>query len=99
MTSAAPDETREQAELAIWLGGASTACWLCCPFWILVSYVALPVALAGVVRAYVEYQASKSGRASRPRAIAGAVLSVLGATAAITYLTFLANHPELPVQG
>ncbi|MEU8648552.1 hypothetical protein [Streptomyces sp. NPDC048737] len=40
----APDETREGAELAVWFGGASMACWLCCPFWTLVSFVALPLA-------------------------------------------------------
>ncbi|WP_406446000.1 hypothetical protein OHB14_43320 [Streptomyces sp. NBC_01613] len=100
MTSVgASDETREGAELAVWFGGASMACWLCCPFWILVCFIALPLALVGLVRACVEYHASKSGRASRPRAVVGAVLSLLGATAAITYMIFLANHPDLPVQG
>jgi hypothetical protein len=93
------DETREKAELAVWFGGASLACWLCCPFWILVSFVTLPLALVGVVRACVEYQAPRSGRASRPRAVVGGVLSLLGATAAIAYMIFLANHPDLPVQG
>lgn len=100
MTSAgASDETRVGAELAVWFGGASVACWLCCPFWILVCFIALPLALVGLVRACVEYRASTSGRASRPRAVVGALLSLLGATAAITYMIFLANHPELPVQG
>ncbi len=100
MTSVgASDETRVGAELAVWFGGASMACWLCCPFWILVCFIALPLALVGIVRACVEYRASKSGRASRPRAVVGAVLSLLGATASITYMIFLANHPDLPVQG
>ncbi|MET7453909.1 hypothetical protein ABZT03_18910 [Streptomyces sp. NPDC005574] len=100
MTSVgAPEETRQGAELAVWFGGASLACWLCCPFWILVSFVALPLALAGLVRARVEYRASKSGRASRPRAVVGAALSLLGAAAAITYMVFSARHPGLPVQG
>jgi hypothetical protein len=93
-----PDETREKAELAVWFGGASLACWFCCPFWILVSFVALPLALVGLVRACVEYHASKSGRANRTRAAAGAVLSLLGASAAIAYMIYLATHPDLPVQ-
>ncbi|MFF4784215.1 hypothetical protein ACFY3E_23285 [Streptomyces griseorubiginosus] len=95
----ASDETRVGAELAVWFGGASMACWLCCPFWILVCFIALPLALVGLVRACVEYRASKLGRASGPRAVVGAVLSPLGAIAAITYMIFLANHPDLPVQG
>ncbi|MGW1750980.1 hypothetical protein ACWCRD_36275 [Streptomyces sp. NPDC002092] len=95
----APDETRERSALAIWFGGTSTACWLCCPFWVLVCFIALPVALIGLVRAWIEYRASRAGRASRPRAIVGGVLSLLGATAAIAYMIFLASHPDLPVQG
>jgi hypothetical protein len=94
----ASGQTREGAELAVWFGGASMAGWLCCPFWILVSFVSLPLALVGLVRACVEYHASRSGRASRLRAVIGAVLSLLGATAAITYMIFLANHPDLPAQ-
>ncbi|MEW2753364.1 hypothetical protein AB0944_12120 [Streptomyces sp. NPDC048399] len=93
-----PDETREKAELAVWFGGASLACWFCCPFWILVSLVALPLALVGLARAFVEHRASKAGRANGTRALVGAVLSLLGAAAAITYMIFLANHPDLPVQ-
>ncbi|POX57441.1 hypothetical protein C3492_43620 [Streptomyces sp. Ru62] len=94
-----PEETREKAELAVWFGEASLACWFCCPFWILVSFGALPLALVGLVRAFVEYRASRSGRAHRRRAVVGGVLSLLGATAAITYMIFLATHPDLPVQG
>jgi hypothetical protein len=30
--------------------------------------------------------------------VTGAVLSLPGAAAAITYMVFLADHPELPVQ-
>ncbi|MFF4541171.1 hypothetical protein [Streptomyces aureus] len=93
------DETREKAELAVWFGGASLACWICCPFWVLVSFVALPLALVGLVRAFVEYRASKSGGAGGTRALVGAALSLLGAAAAITYMLFLATHPDLPVQG
>ncbi|MFB7244359.1 hypothetical protein CW362_19725 [Streptomyces populi] len=94
----APDGTRERAELAVWFGGASLACWFCCPFWVLVSFISLPLALVGAVRAFVEYRASRSGRASRTRAVVGGVLSLLGAAAAITYMVFLAAHPGLPVQ-
>ncbi len=99
MTSVgASDETREVKELAVWFGGTSVACWFCCPFWTLVCYLALPMALVGLVRAYVEHQASLHGRASRSRAVAGGVLSLLGGAAAIAYMIFLATHPDLPVQ-
>ncbi|WP_306184780.1 MULTISPECIES: hypothetical protein [unclassified Streptomyces] len=94
-----PETTRKKRELAVWFGGASLACWFCCPFWILVSFVALPMALTGLVRACVEYRAAKSGRASGPRAVAGGVLSLLGAAAAIAYMIFLSTHPDIPVQG
>ncbi|WP_328837259.1 hypothetical protein [Streptomyces europaeiscabiei] len=100
MTSVgAPGETQEMKELAVWFGGASVACWFCCPFWILVCFLTLPMALVGLVRAYLEYQASAHGRASRSRAVVGGVLSLLGGTAAIAYMIFLATHPDLPVQG
>jgi membrane protein implicated in regulation of membrane protease activity len=100
MTSAdAPDETRGKAGLAVWFGGASLAPWLCCPFWALVCFIALPLALVGLVRACVEYRVSRTGRASRPRAAVGGVLSLLGAAASIAYLTYLSSHPDLPVQG
>ncbi|MER7486915.1 hypothetical protein ABTY20_13650 [Streptomyces sp. NPDC126497] len=99
MTSAgAVDGTRERTELAVWFGGASLAPWFCCPFWALVCFLALPLALVGLVRACVEYRASGPGRASAPRAVVGGALSLLGAAAAIAYLVFLAGHPDLPVQ-
>jgi hypothetical protein len=94
-----PDETRQRAELAVWFGGASLACWLCCPFWSLVCFITLPLAVVGLVRARIEYQASRSGGTSGPRAVVGGVLSLLGTAAAIAYLVFLATHPDLPVQG
>ncbi|MET7478052.1 hypothetical protein ABZT17_27325 [Streptomyces sp. NPDC005648] len=93
-----PDERRERSALAIWFGGLSTACWFFCPFWMLVCFVALPVALVGLVRAWIEFHASRAGRASGPRAVAGGVLSLLGASAAIAYMIFLADHPNLPIQ-
>ncbi|MFH8337843.1 hypothetical protein [Streptomyces sp. AM6-12] len=92
-------EAQQKAAVAVWFGGASVGCWFCCPFWALVSCGALPLALIGLVRSWVEYRASGAGRASRRRAVAGGGLSLLGATAAIAYLVFLARHPELPVQG
>jgi hypothetical protein len=98
ISSGAPGEGREGPELAVRFGGASLACWFCCPFWALISFVALPAALVGLVRARVEYHASKAGRTSGSRAVTGAVLSLPGAAAAITYMVFLADHPELPVQ-
>jgi hypothetical protein len=95
----APDETQKMAELAVGFGGASVACWFCCPFWMLVCFLALPMALVGLVRAYIEYRASALGRANRSRAVVGGALSLLGGTAAIAYMIFLATHPDLPVQG
>ncbi|MEV6022037.1 hypothetical protein [Streptomyces sp. NPDC052036] len=95
----APDETHDVSELAVWFGGASVTCWFCCPFWMLVWFVSLPLALVGLVRAYIEYRASKLGRTSRSRAVLGGVLSLVGAAAAIAYVVFLALHPDLPVQG
>jgi hypothetical protein len=94
----APDEPRQTGEFAVFLGGASVACWFCCPFWILVSVAALPLALAGLARAWVEYRASEQGRANRPRAVVGGALSLLGAAAAVAYLIFTATHPDLLIQ-
>ncbi|MEU6367862.1 hypothetical protein ABZ876_19495 [Streptomyces sp. NPDC046931] len=93
-----PDPTRGVAGLAVWFGGLSVACWFCCPFWMLVWFVSLPLALAGMVRAYIEYRAPGPERTSRSRAVVGGVLSLVGAAAAIAYLIFLALHPDLPVQ-
>jgi len=92
------DETRGGLELAVWFGGVSVACWFCCPFWMLVWFFALPMGLAGLVRSFVECRASTHGRASRSRAVAGGVLSLLGAAAAVAYLIFLGTHPDLPIQ-
>ncbi|MEV5433693.1 hypothetical protein [Streptomyces sp. NPDC052701] len=95
----AQDRTRDVAELAVWLGGVSVACWLCCPFWTLISFLALPAGLAGLVRSAIEYRASAHGRTSRTRAAAGGALSLMGTGAAIAYLVFVAGRPDLPVQG
>ncbi|MFI9646530.1 hypothetical protein ACIHAA_09585 [Streptomyces sp. NPDC052040] len=76
----------------------SVGSWFCCPFWALVSYFTLPLALVGLVLACVEYRASRSDRASRPRALVGGALSLLGTAASIAYVIFLGLHPELPVQ-
>ncbi|GAB2735203.1 hypothetical protein [Streptomyces bullii] len=98
--SSAPacDETRERPGLAVWCGGASLACWICCPLWALVAFLALPLGLTGLTRAWLEYRSSADGRTSRPRAVTGAALSLLGTAAAVAYLVFLGTHPHLPVQ-
>jgi hypothetical protein len=93
-----PDAPRRRGEFAVWFGGASVACWFCCPFWALVSVLALPMALVGLARACVEYRASAQGRADTSRAVVGGALSLLGGAAAVAYLIFLATHPDLPVQ-
>nr|WP_145486672.1 MULTISPECIES: hypothetical protein [Streptomyces] len=92
------DAAHHKAEVAVWFGGASLVWWFCCPFWGLVSFGALPSALIGLVRAWVEYRASRAGRAGGRRALVGGG-ALLGVTAAIAYLVFLARHPELPAQG
>ncbi|MFI9245490.1 hypothetical protein ACIGXF_23580 [Streptomyces sp. NPDC053086] len=73
----------------------SAGCWLCCPFWALVSVVALPAGPAGLVRCVVEHRA---GRA-RGRVVAGGLLSLVGTAAAVAHPVFLGTHPDLPVQG
>lgn len=93
-----PDETPQVTEFAVWCGGASVACWFCCPVWVLVSVLALPLALVGLVRAYVEFRAAVHGRASRTRAVVGGALSLLGGAAAIACTVFLAVHPDLLIQ-
>jgi hypothetical protein len=91
----APERRREGWEISVWLGAVSVGCWLCCPFWSLVSVVALPAGLAGLVRCAVEHRA---GRA-RGRVLAGGLLSLVGTAAAVAWLVFLGTHPDLPVQG
>ncbi|MEU5792465.1 hypothetical protein ABZ800_02880 [Streptomyces sp. NPDC047813] len=95
----ASGEAHRTAEVAVRFGGASLVGWFCCPFRALVSFGALPSALVGLVRAWVEYRASRAGRASGRRALVGGDLSLLGAVAAIACPVFLARHPEFPVQG
>lgn len=65
------DAAHHEAEVAVWFGGASLVWWFCCPFWGLVSFGALPSALIGLVRAWVEYRASRAGRAGGRRALVG----------------------------
>ncbi|GGJ16241.1 hypothetical protein [Streptomyces brasiliensis] len=86
-------------ELAVWFGGASVGVWLCCPFWTLTCFVALPLGLIGLVCARIEYLEALDGRAHRRRAVTGGVLSLVGTAAAIVYLVFLVSHPDLPAQG
>ncbi|GAB2806303.1 hypothetical protein GCM10027073_43780 [Streptomyces chlorus] len=68
------------------------------PVWTVVCFLALPLALVGLVRACVEYRASVRGRTSRPHAVVGGVLSLPGATAAILYMVFPATRPDLALQ-
>ncbi|MDW8808821.1 hypothetical protein P1P68_29515 [Streptomyces scabiei] len=44
LSTDAPDEPRQAGEFAVFFGGASVACWFCCPFWILVSRASTSVA-------------------------------------------------------
>ncbi|GAB2457996.1 hypothetical protein [Streptomyces incanus] len=58
----------------------------------------MALALVGLVRACVEHRASVRGRTSRPHAVVGGVRPLLGATAAILYVAFLATRPDLALQ-
>ncbi|MFJ4847324.1 MULTISPECIES: hypothetical protein [unclassified Streptomyces] len=85
--------------LAVPFGAASIACWCCCPFWMLVWFVALPLGLTGLLRGVIEYRAASRRGEARGNPLAGLALSTVGTAAAITYMVFLLTHPELPIQG
>ncbi|WP_327422653.1 hypothetical protein OG763_22625 [Streptomyces sp. NBC_01230] len=85
--------------LAVAFGGGSVAFWFCCPFWMLVWLLALPLGLTGLVRGCIEYRAASRRGTSRARPLVGLVLSFLGTSAAVAYLIFLLTHPDLPIQG
>ncbi|WP_406452445.1 hypothetical protein OG782_18840 [Streptomyces sp. NBC_00876] len=84
---------------AVAFGGASVAFWFCCPFWMLVWVLALPLGVTGLVRGVIEYRAASRGGGSRTQPLIALVLSSLGTVAALAYMVFVFTHPELPVQG
>ncbi|MFE6127380.1 hypothetical protein ACFQ6Q_03765 [Streptomyces sp. NPDC056437] len=84
--------------LAVVFGGASVAFWFCCPFWMLVRVLALPLGLAGLVRGSIEYRAASRQSTSRTEPLTGLVLSCLGTVAAAAYMIFVFTHPDLPIQ-
>lgn len=79
-------------------GAVSVGFWFCCPFWMLVWFVALPLGLTGLVRGVIEYRAASRLGASRAQPLTGLALSAVGTTAAIAYMIFLLTHPDLPIQ-
>ncbi|MFI5634667.1 hypothetical protein ACIA8E_36030 [Streptomyces sp. NPDC051664] len=84
--------------LAVAFGGVSVAFWFCCPFWMLVWLLALPLGLTGLVRGSIEYRAAARQNTSRTQPLVGLVLSFVGTSAAAAYMIFVLTHPDLPVQ-
>lgn len=74
-------------------------CWFCCPFWMIVWPLALPIGLTGVVRGVIECRAASHRGVSRARPLTGLVLAVVGTAAAVAYMIFVFTHPDLPIQG
>ncbi|WP_232789792.1 hypothetical protein [Streptomyces jeddahensis] len=87
-----------QMSLAVVFGGASVAFWFCCPFWMLVWLLALPLGLTGLVRGSIEYRAASRQGASRAQPLTGLVLSSVGTVAAVAYMVFVFTHPDLLIQ-
>lgn len=85
-------------ELAVVFGGVSVAFWFCCPFWLLVWMLALPVGLTGLVRGVIEYRAASREGTSRTKSLTGLVLSSIGTAAAVAYMMFVFTHPNLEIQ-
>ncbi|WP_371624619.1 hypothetical protein OG245_18520 [Streptomyces sp. NBC_01116] len=88
----------EQTSLAVAFGGASVALWFCCPFWMLVWLLALPLGLTGIVRGVIEYRAASRHDTSRAQPRLGLALSTVGAAAAVAYMIFVFTHPDLLIQ-
>ncbi|MFJ6630845.1 hypothetical protein ACIQMR_05435 [Streptomyces sp. NPDC091376] len=84
--------------LAVVFGEASVAFWFCCPFWMLVWALALPLGLTGLVRGFIEYRAATRHSASRSQPPSGLALSFVGTMAAVTYMIFVFTHPDLLIQ-
>ncbi|URM91541.1 hypothetical protein LUW75_17920 [Streptomyces sp. MRC013] len=79
-------------------GGLSVAFWFCCPFWVLVWLLALPLGLTGLVRGCVELRTASRLNTSRTAPVTALVLSALGTGAAVAYVVFVFTHPDLPIQ-
>lgn len=88
----------QRTELSVAFGGASVAFWFCCPFWLVVWMVALPVGLTGLVRGAIEYRAASRQGMSRTKSLIGLVLSSIGTAAAVAYMIFIFTHPYLDIQ-
>ncbi|MFD3331259.1 hypothetical protein ACFWV1_01145 [Streptomyces sp. NPDC058700] len=80
-------------------GAASVAFWFCCPFWMLVWVLALPLGLTGLVLGALEHRAASRQGVSRAQPLTGLALSSVGTAAAVAYMLFVFTHPELPIQG
>lgn len=74
-------------------------CWFCCPFWMVVWPLALPIGLAGVVRGFIECRAASRQGVSRAQPLIGLALAAVGTAAAVVYMIFVFTHPDLPIQG
>lgn len=81
---------------SIWLGGASVAIWFCCPFWMVVCYLALPLGVTGLWYGMAHHRSPD--RELRAQARTGLALAAVGTAAAVAYLIFLAGHPGIPIQ-
>ncbi|MEE1817764.1 hypothetical protein PUR59_22420 [Streptomyces sp. SP18ES09] len=79
-------------------GGASVAFWFCCPFWMLVWALALPLGLTGLVLGAIEYRAASRQGVSRARPLMSLALSSVGTAAAVAYMLFVFAHPDLAIQ-
>ncbi|NDZ60162.1 hypothetical protein [Streptomyces anulatus] len=88
-----------RTNLAVPFGAASVALWFCCPFWMLVWLLALPLGLTGLVRGVIEYRAASRQDTSHTQPLIGLALSTVGAVAAVAYMIFVSTHPDLPIQG
>ncbi|MFE2019384.1 hypothetical protein ACFW9O_15275 [Streptomyces sp. NPDC059499] len=93
------DVTGGRARLAVVFGGASVACWFCCPFWMMVWAFALPMGLTGVVRGFIEWRAASREGVGRAEPLIGLALATVGTAAAVAYMIFVFTHPDLPIQG
>ncbi|MGA4799117.1 hypothetical protein [Streptomyces lavendulocolor] len=87
-----------ESNCALVLGALSVASWFCCPFWILVSALTLPLGLAGLVRGCWELRTASTPHTGRARPLTALALSTAGTLASVAYLTYVLTHPELPIQ-